>query len=107
MIFLKSKFAVLFLALCLFSFSFLSADLIKSKDKTPEQIPQNLQNPQPKYIMKTYGDIIGVYLYGENQPIKLLNVTVKSLPKNDVSALDDGILIYSDEQLLSLTEDFD
>ena len=56
--------------------------------------------------MKTYNDIIGVYRFGEDEPFKLLNVTVEKLPKNDISALNSGIEIFSDDELFSLTEDF-
>lgn len=59
------------------------------------------------FLMKTYGDIIGIYHYGDENPFKLLNITVASLPEKDITALNEGIKLYSKEELYSLIEDFD
>ena len=55
---------------------------------------------------ETYNDIIGVYRFGEDEPFKLLNVTVEKLPKNDISALNSGIEIFTDDELFFIDRGF-
>jgi len=67
---------------------------------------ENLSSsPLPLYTVKTYGDIIGVFYYGEAVPFRLLDVSANSLPPQDVDTLKVGISLYSDEDLFSIIED--
>lgn len=80
-----------------------------AKDETVSPLPPSglSGNPSPMYVMKSYGEIIGIYNYGENEPVRLVNVTVRKLPKKDIDSLEKGIEIYSNDELNSLLEDFD
>ena len=103
---IKSKvFEIAFLAIALIFAVILLTSILSSPHRQSTEISDS-QTELPKYIMKTYNDIIGVYRFGEDEPFKLLNVTVEKLPKNDISALNSGIEIFTDDELFSLTEDF-
>lgn len=80
-----------------------------TKDETASHLPPSglSGNSSPMYVMKSYGEIIGIYNYGENEPVRLVNVTVRKLPKKDIDSLEEGIEIYSKDELNSLLEDFD
>ena len=104
---IKSKvFEIAFLAIALIFAVILLTSILSSPHRQSTEIPDSQQTELAKYIMKTYNDIIGVYRFGEDEPFKLLNVTVEKLPKNDISALNSGIEIFTDDELFSLTEDF-
>ena len=104
---IKSKvFEIAFLAIALIFAVILLTSILSSPPRQSTEISDSQQTELPKYIMKTYNDIIGVYRFGEDEPFNLLNVTVEKLPKNDISALNSGIEIFTDDELFSLTEDF-
>ncbi len=65
------------------------------------------ETTSPLYTVKTYGDIIGIFHYGEDVPFRLLSVSAKSLPIQDVETLNAGITLYSDEDLFDIIEDLD
>lgn len=100
-------FTVFFLAIALLSIIVLFTQTGKDESASPLPPTRFSENPSPMYVMKSYGEIIGIYNYGENEPIKLVNVTVRKLPKKDVDSLEKGIEIYSRDELNSLLEDFD
>ena len=79
------------------------------KDESASPLPPTgfSGDPSPMYVMKSYGEIIGIYNYGESEPVRLVNVTVRKLPKKDIDSLEKGIEIYSKDELNSLLEDFD
>lgn len=64
------------------------------------------EEAKPIYVMQSSNGIIGVYNYGEEYPIKLINVEVKELPEADQNLLNSGIKIYSNEELTRLIEDY-
>ena len=74
---IKSKvFEIAFLAIALIFAVILLTSILSSPHRQSTEISDSQQTELPKYIMKTYNDIIGVYRFGEDEPFKLLNVTV-------------------------------
>lgn len=103
----KRGFIILFITVTIFCTVYLCFGLIGKKQTSPLPEADNSKSNSPIYVMKSYGDIIGIYNYGEDMPIKLVNVTVKKLPEKDAKSLDKGIEIFTNEQLNELLEDFD
>ncbi len=65
------------------------------------------ESTSPLYTVRTYGNIIGVFHYGEDVPFRLLSVSADSLPEADVESLKVGIPLYSDADLFNIIEDLD
>jgi hypothetical protein len=59
------------------------------------------------YILKKYNGCIGVFNAGESVPFKVIDTDVSLLPSFDRIALEDGIEIYTEEELDAIIEDFD
>ena len=59
------------------------------------------------YLVKQYNGNIGIFNFGENAPFKVIETDVSLLPSFDRIALEDGIEIYSEEELDAIIEDFD
>ncbi|MBR4282347.1 MAG: hypothetical protein IKT35_01390 [Clostridia bacterium] len=81
-----------------------------STTNAPTPIPPDTvkaETASPLYIVKSYGDIIGIFHYGEDIPFRLLSISANSLPQQDIENLKVGIPLYSDEDLFSIIEDFD
>lgn len=83
--------------------------LSTSTTEVPVSPPDNVkaETASPLYTVKTYGDIIGVFRYGEDVPFRLLSVSPHSLPQQDIESLQEGIPLYTEEDLFDIIEDFD
>lgn len=86
-----------------FSFLNFGASAIGVSSSPPET-PKTVVS-SPLYLLKTYGETVGVYHYGEDIPFRLLDLTVSSLPEADLISLNDGIYLYSDRELFDIIED--
>ncbi len=62
---------------------------------------------EAKYIVKEYQGLVAVFVPDSpDVPQKLLDARVSALPKADRNMLEEGILVYSDEELSRLLEDY-
>lgn len=95
---------IIFLASACFSFLSFSAKSIAVS--TDYVTPPATQQSTPLYTLRSYNNIIGVFRYGEDIPIKLVSVFVDSLPVADAEHLKSGIAVYSDQALFDIIEDF-
>ena len=97
---------IIFIAAACFSFLSFSA---KSVAITSDYVnpPFFSKEPSPLYTLRSYNNIIGVFRFGEEVPIRLVDVFVPSLPDVDANNLKTGINVYTTEQLTQLIEDFD
>jgi|GEM_PF-2748186 len=62
-----------------------------------------------KYIIREYSDQIAVYEVDENGDsmiTNLLGVDVSTLPEHDIESLKEGIVVYTEEEMLQLLEDY-
>ena len=60
-----------------------------------------------KYIVRDYGGRLAVYRVSEpDRPVYLLDVYTGALPEADRSALQEGILLHTEEELSQLLEDY-
>ena len=96
---------IIFIVATVFSVVQLSTSVIGTSTPPPDTV--KAETPSPLYTVKTYGDIIGIFHYGEDIPFRLLSVSTQSLPSQDIESLNKGISIYSDEDLFNIIEDFD
>lgn len=80
-------------------------------NSAPAPSSQNLavtSEAPPLYTVGEYEGKVAVFLYGKSEPQQVLEeVRVKNLPEYDQQLLQEGIPIYSEEELASLIEDFD
>lgn len=62
----------------------------------------------PLYTVGAYNGRVAVFLYGEAQPTQVLEeVFLRSLPVGDRQRLQEGIPVYSEEELWPLLEDLE
>lgn len=82
---------------------------------TTQEVPSTMQESrivsesvslEYKYIVKEYEGKIGVFLYGEESPMRVYQVPVEQLPEYDVLQLKKGIRIANDEELFQIIEDY-
>lgn len=60
-----------------------------------------------KYIVRDYGGRLAVYRVNQpDRPVYLLDIYTGALPEADRSALQDGILLQTEEELSQLLEDY-
>ena len=60
-----------------------------------------------KYIVRDYGGRLAVYRVNEpNRPVYLLDIYTGALPEADRSALQNGIVLHTEEDLSQLLEDY-
>ena len=69
--------------------------------------PEEESTPKYMYLVKRYNGSIGIFNAGETIPFRMIDTDVSLLPSFDRIALEDGIKIYSDEELDAIIEDFD
>ncbi len=101
----KKLILTVFLSASLFSILHFGTSTIGISTNSPQNV--KAESASPLYTVKTYGDIIGVFRYGEDIPFRLLPVSTSSLPDQDIEILQKGISLYSDEDLFSIIEDLD
>lgn len=58
------------------------------------------------FILAEHGGKIGVFKSGEDSPFLLLDVYVDTLPYRDKLYLEEGIKVFSEEELQQLIEDY-
>ena len=68
---------------------------------------KDASKPEYLYLLKQYNSCIGVFYAGESVPFKVIDTDVSLLPAFDRIALEDGIEIYTEEELDAIIEDFD
>lgn len=59
-----------------------------------------------KYVVKAYKGLIAVFRVDEQDPFKVLDVSVDSLPYADQDMLNKGIYVANDQELSSILEDY-
>ena len=57
------------------------------------------------YIIKKYGEKIGVFREGAGKPFRIIDTFVFTLPQNDVTMLSHGFAVYEHE-LVGIVEDY-
>ena len=83
-----------------------AADNINNVSSTPENKSASIR--EPLYIITTHEGQIGVFKYKETTPyLTLDDVMIDSLSEYDQKLLESGIQVYSEQELLSLIEDYD
>ncbi len=58
------------------------------------------------YILGIYNGKLALFNGESRYPLKIYDLWVRSLPSSDISRLEEGIKIFSEEQLFSIIEDF-
>lgn len=86
--------AVLFLCLLTFLLALSVAPLTEASQKTP------------CYLLKDEGGYLTVYTADGSEKLQRYEVLTRLLPQKDCEDLLSGILVYSDEQLARLVEDY-
>jgi len=62
-----------------------------------------------KYVIREYSEQIAVYEFdvnGDSTITNLLGVDISTLPDHDRESLKEGIVVYSEEEMLQLLEDY-
>ena len=62
-----------------------------------------------KYVIREYSDQIAVYeidINGDSTITNLLGVDISTLPEHDKEILKEGIVVYSEEEMLQILEDY-
>ena len=60
-----------------------------------------------QYVLKEYEDKIGVYKINEEEPFRIIDVFVSTLPSSDQIDLKDGIYVQNDDKLKMIIEDYE
>ena len=87
-----------------------SQDMASSADRLPIAETSSSQEESAEeylYLVKQYDGNIGIFNAGESSPFKVIETDVSLLPSFDRIALEDGIEIYTEEELDAIIEDFD
>lgn len=94
---------------CLLSAILLSVAFWGGQSAAAASHPSSGENePRPLYTVGTYNNRVAVFLYGETEPSQVLDeVFLRSLPAGDQQRLQQGIPVYSEEDLWSLLEDLE
>lgn len=58
------------------------------------------------YTVKAFGNEIGIFVPGNDEPIKTISIDPKSLPEDAQLLLDNGITVTGHRELLLLIEDY-
>lgn len=64
------------------------------------------ENISYQYVLKTWENQIGIFEKGSSTPMKVLEVSVNTLPYLEQTALENGIYVKDEEELRRMTEDF-
>lgn len=70
------------------------------------EAPVSKESEMPLYIMKDYKGNPAVFPFLSDEPESILQISTLSLPETDRKILQQGISIYSEEELFSLIEDY-
>lgn len=90
----------------------LYAVLTRPKGEAQAVVPQSSvpiqqqEEPDYQYILKEYNGRLGVFLKGQQQPEKLYDVLIRTLPLQDQQELAEGVKVRDYAQLVSLIEDY-
>lgn len=77
-----------------------------AQEDTPEQADAKLMfSDTPLYRIAPYGEIIGVY-DADGKLVGEIDVKLASLPKADTAYINEGILLYSEDELDRLICDY-
>ncbi|MBE6707752.1 MAG: hypothetical protein E7578_00745 [Ruminococcaceae bacterium] len=76
---------------------------VSGKVQTGNSVPVSVNE---QYILKEYDGRIGVFLYGDTQPVRIVEVYVMFLPEQDRIKLRDGIIVNGKMNLETLISDF-
>lgn len=100
--------AIISILVCLSMVSIRIADtLATSADSIPAETEiSEAEENMPQYVVSAYNNKIAVFEYGKSYPLEIFDVYVNSLPEPDVVSIQNGIHIYSTEQLRSVIEDY-
>jgi len=76
----------------------------------PEKVQEVLSDTvetktEDTYLIKKYGEKIGVFRKGAGKPFRIIDTFVFTLPQNDVSMLSHGFTVYENE-LVGIVEDY-
>lgn len=108
--------SVIFISIFLMTLIFMVSNVIDTLDELVENsdsldikvsslFNEDKTSSDSLYILKEYNGIIGVFNeYGELTDI--IDVEIKSLPRQDQAMLIDGIKAYSKKELSALIEDY-
>ena len=81
--------------------------LTPKPEKVKEVISTTVTESEPNdtYLIKKYGEKIGVFRKGAGKPFRIIDTFVFTLPQNDVTMLSHGFTVYEDE-LVGIVEDY-
>jgi len=87
-------------------FTFININIIRNV--SVQTTVESVENTQTEnyYILKRYGNKIGIYHNTEDTPFQILEVYVDNLPEYDRNELKTGIKIYTEQALSAIIEDF-
>ena len=82
-------------------------DIQPSIEKIQEVMSDEVTEEKTKdtYLIKKYGEKIGVFRKGAGKPFRIIDTFVFTLPQNDVSMLSHGFTVYENE-LVGIVEDY-
>lgn len=80
--------------------------LRKTVDTYSASVEYNNVSSPERYIARNTDGFIGIYREGASEPCEMLEVRIEYLPETDRKMLDDGIVLNSREELISLIEDY-
>lgn len=72
----------------------------ENSETQPESVPA------ARYVIREYGEHIGVFADGSDTPLQEIDVLISSLPPSDRALLKKGIPAQNEVQLRSLLEDY-
>ncbi|MGI6030973.1 MAG: hypothetical protein ACOX7F_05670 [Eubacteriales bacterium] len=73
---------------------------------SPLVFEEELASDEPMYIAKNFQGRIGVFSSASPFPFQVIDIYVKYLPEADQQLLEEGIPLYSQEELTRLCEDY-
>lgn len=90
----------------------LYAALAQPREQAQVAVPQSSvpveREPEPdyQYLLKEYNGRLGVFLKGQEQPEKLYDVLIRTLPAQDQLELAEGVKVRDYAALVALIEDY-
>ena len=81
-------------------------DVSVKTNTAPESDNDTLVSVGDRYVVKEYDGRIGVYLPGDTQPVRTVEIYVMYLPESDRIRLRDGIIVNGILNLETLLSDF-
>lgn len=85
----------------------LQTDAASGEDAAPSSAAQRMTQPLPRWRMGVWQGHVAVFDWRSDLPRRVLETELISLPAPDRSALEEGIPVYTVEELAGLIEDYD